>query len=77
MNKKILKYIRIVVTIAIPCLFVWFLIIGPYLEFKNNEKIMREAAERYYQLNEDKLPTGKRIATVSLKTLFKKALFSN
>ncbi len=77
MNKKILKYIRIVVTIAIPCLFVWFLIIGPYLEFKNNEKIMREAAERYYQLNEDKLPTGKRIATVSLKTLFDKSFIKN
>ena len=73
MEKKILKYIKIVVTIAIPCLFIWFLIIYPFLEFKKNENIVEDAAKRYYQLNSDKLPTGKRISTVTLKSLFDSA----
>lgn len=70
MEKKIIKYIKIVITIAIPCLFIWFLIISPYLDFKKNEKTMEAAAERYFELNSDKLPTGKRVATVTLKKLF-------
>lgn len=70
MEKKILKFIKIGITVAIPCLFVWFLIISPYLEFKGYEDIMEEAAKRYYQLNPDKLPTGKRVSTLELKDLY-------
>ena len=47
MEKKILKYVKIAITIAIPCLFAWFLIIYPFLEFKKNENILEEAAKRY------------------------------
>lgn len=73
MNQKILKYVKIVITIAIPCVFIWFLILSPYLGFKKNEKVMEDAAKRYYQLNPDKLPTGKRVSTVTLKELFNDA----
>ena len=50
-------------------LFIWFLVLSPYLTFKSNEKTMLEAAKRYYELNDDKLPTGTRMATVTLQTL--------
>lgn len=58
-NKKIVKYVKIVITVAIPCIFLWFLVLSPYLSFKKNEKIMEDAAKRYYQLNPNLLPTGK------------------
>ena len=43
MNKKLKKTIKLVITIAIPCLFIYFLIIAPYIEFKSNEKILSDA----------------------------------
>ena len=73
MKVKIVKYIKIIVTIAIPCVFLWFLVLSPYLEFKKNEKIMEEAAKDYYELNQNQLPTGKRVSTVTLKELFDSA----
>ncbi len=73
MQQKVKKYIKLIITIAIPCLFIWFLVIAPYLEFKSNEKTFKEAAKRYYELNSDKLPTGKRVSTVTLKTLYNDA----
>ncbi|MDD5888691.1 MAG: DUF5011 domain-containing protein [bacterium] len=73
MEKKILKYVKIAITIAIPCLFAWFLIIYPFLEFKKNENILEEAAKRYYELNSSQLPTGKRIASISSKELYNKS----
>ncbi len=73
MKNKFAKYFKIAVTLAIPCAFIWFLIISPFLKFKNNEKIFIEAAKRYYELNADKLPTGKRVSTVTLKTLYNDA----
>ena len=73
MNKKLKKTIKLVITIAIPCLFIYFLIIAPYIEFKSNEKILSDAAKRYYEINSDKLPTGKRVSTVTLKKLFDEA----
>ena len=73
MNKNLKKYIKIIITVAITALFIWFLILSPYISFKKNEKQMEEAARRYYELNSGELPTGNRIATVSLQTLYYKA----
>lgn len=73
MVNKAKKYLKIVLTIAIPCLFIWFLIINPLLDFKGYEADFEEAAKRYYQLNPDKLPTGKRVSEVSLKMLYNDA----
>ena len=68
MEKKI-KHFKLLVTFVIILLFVWFLILNPYLSFKKNEKIMLEAAKRYYDVYSDRLPTGSRIATITLQDL--------
>ena len=65
-KKKVLKYIKVLITLAIIFSGIYFLALRPYVEFRKNEKIMQEAAERYYYLNPDKLPTGERIATLTL-----------
>ena len=72
MDKKIKKYLKIGITIIIIALFVWFLILSPFITFRKNEKAMEDAAKRYYELNGSELPTGKRLATVSLQTLYHK-----
>ncbi len=66
---KKMKQIRLVVTLIIIGLFIWFLVLSPYITFKKNEHTMLEAAKRYYELNSDKLPTGTRMSTVTLQTL--------
>ena len=69
MNKMI-KSIKLVVTIAIILLFVWFLVVSPMITFRNNEKKLEDAARRYFELNPTQLPTGERIKTLSLKMLY-------
>ena len=66
---KKMKQIRLVVTLIIIGLFIWFLVLSPYITFKKNERTMLDAAKRYYELNSDKLPTGTRMSTVTLQTL--------
>lgn len=63
------KYIKLIITLIVVGLFVWFLILSPYITFKSNERIMLNAAKRYYEINVDKLPTGTRMSTVTLQTL--------
>lgn len=72
-KKKVLKYVKILITVAIVFSGIYFLALHPYIEFRKNEKIMKEAAERYYYLNPDKLPTGERINTLTLKDLYRGA----
>ena len=45
---KKMKQIRLVVTLIIIGLFIWFLVLSPYITFKKNENTMLEAAKRYY-----------------------------
>lgn len=73
MDKKITKYIKIIITVAIIALLLWFLVLSPFITFKRNEKKLEQAARRYYELNSDALPTGERLATVDLKTLYYKS----
>lgn len=63
------KYIKLIITLIVAGLFVWFLILSPYITFKSNERTMLNAAKRYYEINVDKLPTGTRMSTVTLQTL--------
>lgn len=67
--KNKLRLIRLTITVVIVGLFVWFLVLSPYITFKQNENAMVKAAKRYYEINLDKLPTGTRISTVTLQTL--------
>ena len=73
MSKKLLGKIKFLITIAIICLFVWFLVISPMLTFKKYETTFKEAAERYFELNSNQLPTGERVKTLSLNALFKES----
>ena len=73
MSKENIKYLKIFITIVIVALLSWFLVIKPMRAFKGYEKEMEAAAKRYYELNPTELPTGSRISTVSMQTLYHKA----
>ena len=47
------------------------------MKFHDNEKQMINAAKRYFEINSNELPTGKRIKTLSLNTLYSKAYLEN
>ena len=70
-NNKLKRKIKLLITLAIVAVFVWFVILGPKLSFRSDEKMMEEAAKRYYEINSDKLPTGTRIKTLTLQDLYK------
>ena len=73
MKGKITKRVKLLITLIIVGLFVWYLILSPMLTFKNNEKKLEEAGKRYFELNSSELPTGNRVKTVTLKTLYHKS----
>ena len=60
---------RNLVIIVVFILLFYFILLKPYLTFKSNEKTLMNAGMRYFDLNEDKLPTGKRVSTVTLQEL--------
>ena len=71
--KKIAKKWKLIGGIVLVLLFIWFLIVSPYLTFSKNEKSLEEAAKRYFELNPNELPTGERFKTLSLETLYRKS----
>ena len=73
MNKKTISFLKLLVVVVIVALFVWFIFIKPSYNFSKYEKTLEEAAVRYYQLNQTELPTGKRVATVTMQTLYHKS----
>lgn len=72
LNEKKKNKIILLVCIAVVVLLVWFIFIGPYVTFKSREKEVLNGAKRYYEINASKLPTGTKVATLSLKTLYDK-----
>lgn len=77
MNKEMLKKIKLAITVALILVFVWFLIISPMITFHKNEKSLEEAARRYFELYSSELPTGEKVKTVTLKTLYHKAFIKS
>lgn len=73
MNKNQLKKYRPLIVVFVVALFIWFLVVSPMISFHKNESKMVEAAERYYDLNKEKLPVGERVKTLSLKVLYNEA----
>ena len=69
-KKDYKKIIRTIIIVVIIVGITYFLIIRPYIKFKTYESTMKKAAERYFEINETRLPTGKRISTVKLSTLY-------
>ena len=75
-KKKVSKRnVKSIITAVIVFCFIWFLIVAPMITFHKNEKLLTEAAKRYFELNSNLLPTGERVKTVDLSTLY--ALKSN
>lgn len=77
MSESVKNKIKLGITILIIVLFLWFLVISPMIEFRGNEKEMEKAARRYFELNSNELPTGERIKTISLMTLYSKSFLEN
>lgn len=73
MNKKTISFLKLLVVVVIVALFAWFIFIKPSYNFSKYENTLEEAAVRYYQLNQTELPTGKRVATVTMQTLYHKS----
>ena len=65
----------ILVLSALLIFIVWQFMIKPTIDFKNNEKIVEDAARRYYEFNYSQLPTGERVATLSIQQLYDKGYF--
>ena len=72
LNEKRKNKIILVVGIVVVILLIWFIFINPYVTFKSREKEVLNGAKRYYEINTSKLPTGTKLATLSLKTLYDK-----
>ena len=73
MNKKVKSTIVFIVIIALIIAGGWFLVLKPLVTFNQYEKQFEEAARRYYDLNRNALPTGTRVATIDMQTLYNKA----
>ena len=71
--KTIKNNMKLVVTVLIVGFFIWFLILYPLISFHKNETALENAARRYFELNPKELPTGQRVQTVSLETLYHKS----
>ena len=73
MSDSVKNKIKLIVTVVIVGLLVWFLIINPMLIFHSNENKLESAAKRYFALNSSQLPTGERVKTVGLDMLYHKS----
>ncbi|MBP5678212.1 MAG: DUF5011 domain-containing protein [Bacilli bacterium] len=73
MQKGLEKRLKLIAVFIIAGAFAWFLIISPMIQFHHHESTLEEAARRYFELNPDQLPTGERVKTLSLNTLYKKS----
>ena len=76
MNKEMLKKIKLLITIVLVLVFVWFLIISPMITFHDCESRLEAAAKRYFELNSSELPSGENVKTVTLKTLYHKSFIT-
>lgn len=72
-KKSGLKSLRFIISIVIVGLFIWFLVVSPMIKFHDNENKIKSAALRYFEINKNELPTGERVKTLSLSTLYSKA----
>ena len=66
---KVVKKVTYIAVAVVALLVVYVLLLKPFLTFKSYEKQMDKAGRRYYEINSRLLPTGKRVSTVTLKTL--------
>ena len=72
-EKRGLRDLKFIISVVIVGLFVWFLVVSPMIKFHNHESKMKDAALRYFEINRNELPTGERVKTLSLSTLYSKS----
>lgn len=77
MQKDMFKKIKLFIVLVIICFFIWFLVIFPLISFHSNEKKLKEAAIKYFDLYSDQLPIGERVKTLSLSTLYRKSFIKS
>ena len=58
MKDKILKRARVIVGLIIIVLIVWVFILKPRINFSRDEEKLTKAAQRYFELNSNELPSG-------------------
>ena len=71
-DKKLNRRLKTSFITFIVVAIVWVFLLSPYITFKSNEKKFTEAAKKYYETNQQELPTGERLADVSLQKLYEK-----
>ena len=64
---KLNNKMKLGITLAIIVGFIVFLVAYPLYIFKENEKKLEQAARDYFDFNQNELPTGERVKTISLK----------
>ncbi len=65
------KYLKIAVAVVAVGLVAWFFVIYPMSYFHKNEKTLKKAAEHYFEINYNELPTGNNVKTLSFADLAK------
>jgi len=65
------KYLKIAVAVIAVVLVAWFFVIYPMTYFHKNEKTLKKAAEHYFEINYNELPTGNNVKTLSFSDLAK------
>ncbi len=69
-KEKLKKYIKMVSIIVGFGLLIYLIVIYPLTKFYSQESEMTAAAEKFFEINEELLPTGARVAEVDLSTLY-------
>ena len=70
MNEELVKKIEKYTILAMILVVIYVAVVNPFIKFKKNENTLKNAVKKYYEINEAKLPTGRRVATVTLQTLY-------
>ncbi len=71
-KEKIIKYIKIILIVVVIFFLAWHFYLYPKIVFKENEKKLKEAGIKYYEINSTRLPKEEgRVISVSLDTLTK------
>ncbi len=67
---NILKKLKFLIAIAILIFIVLAVFVYPTISFKSGEKLMVDAAKRYFEVNPSQAPTGTRVKTLTLQDLY-------
>lgn len=72
MKEKLSFKVKLIIGLVIVLLLIFFLLVKPFFKFKDLENNLLNSGKRYYEINNTKLPTGKKITKVYLKELYDK-----